>query len=473
MQRFALALIAFSCFASEPYYQRDFPSDEFQQRWSRLFDAMEKNAVGIVQGVPLTNGYIMPRQSNEFYYLCGIETPHSYLLLDARDRTVTLFLPPRNARLEAAEGKVISYEDSELAQRITGANKIASTDSMRGEWLGKQAPAAIYTLLSPAEGNSQSRGELVATNASIAADYWDGRVPREAHFAALLKARYPRARVLDLTPLLDELRAIKSPREVALIRRASKIAGLALMEAMKSTRPGLSEYHLDAAARYIFLVNGARLEGYRSITAAGNANIWNMHYYRNLAPLKDGDVVLMDYAPEVGYYTSDIGRMWPVNGKYSPLHRELLGFVVRYHKEVMKRIRPGVTAKQIMDEARAVMEPIHASTKWSKPIYEAAARRLIERGGGVFSHPVGMAVHDDGRYIDGNLKPGHVFAVDPQLWVPEEQIYIRCEDVVAVTETGVENFTEFLPVDLDDVERFLAKREAGVVQKTPPTEKLP
>ena len=112
---------------------------------------------------------------------------------------------------------------------------------------------------------------------------------------------------------------------------------------MQSTKPGVYEYELDAAARYVFLVNGARLEGYRSIIAAGTTNIANMHYYRNMSRLDAGQMVLMDYAPEYRYYTSDIGRMWPVNGKFSPWQRELLQFVLDYRNAVMKRIRPGVT----------------------------------------------------------------------------------------------------------------------------------
>ncbi|HEY4611975.1 MAG TPA: M24 family metallopeptidase, partial [Bacteroidota bacterium] len=101
-----------------------------------------------------------------------------------------------------------------------------------------------------------------------------------------------------------------------------------------------------------------------------------------------------------------------------------------------------------------------------KPIYEQAARTLVERGGGVFSHPVGMAVHDDGPYNPGPLKPGHVFSVDPQLWVPEENLYYRYEDVGVVTEKGFENFTDFLPSKLEDIEKLM--REDGVVQKVAP-----
>ena len=219
------------------------------------------------------------------------------------------------------------------------------------------------------------------------------------------------------------------------------------MEAIRSTEPGVFEYQLDAAGRYVFLLNDARLDGYRSITASGTENIWNAHYFRNSKQLEAGDLVLMDYAPDYRYYVSDIGRMWPVDGSYRPWQRELLQFVLEYRNAVLARIRPGVSAEAIRAEAKQAMEPVFARTRFSKPTFEAAARKLVETGGGVFSHTVGMAVHDVGSYR-GLLKPGHVFSVDPQLWVPEENLYFRYEDTVVVTETGVENFTAFLPSEL-------------------------
>ena len=448
------------CAAANPWYQTDFPPEEFRARWNKLFDKMGAQSVAVLQGTPLTPGFVMPRQSNDFYYLCGVETPHSYLLLDGRSRKVTLFLPPRNPRLEASEGKVLSAEDAVLVKQLTGVDDVRGTDSLRLDAL------KIFTPFSPAEGNSQSRHELEATNAAVANDPWDGRIPREAQFVQLLRARYPRAQVQDLTPWIDELRSVKSPREIALIRRASQLAGLGCMEAIRSSRPGRFEYELDAAARYIFLVNGARLEGYRSIVAAGTDNIWNAHYYRNTSELKDGDLVLFDYAPEFHYYTSDIGRMWPVNGKYSPQQRELVGFVLEYRDAIIQRIRPGASASQIMEEAKQAMESVFARWKFSKPIYEKAARALVNQGGGVFSHPVGLTVHDDGPYGRGPLQPGHVFSIDPQMRVPEENLYIRYEDTVVVTTDGVENFTSFLPSKLDDIEKLM--REPGIVAKVPP-----
>src|SRR5439155_3032966 len=230
-----------------------------------------------MQGVSRTPGFIMPRQTNEFYYLCGIETPHSYLLLDGRNKKVILYMPPRNEALERAEGKVLSAGDAAQVKQLTGVDEVLSTAAMQDGWL--QSPKTIFTLLTPAEGNSQARLEITSANNAIKNDPWDGRISREANFAQLLRSRYPQATVSDLTPILDRMRSVKSPREIALIRRASQIAGQGMIEAMRSTKPGVYEYELDAAARYVFLVNGARLEGYRSIIAAGTANIANMHYY--------------------------------------------------------------------------------------------------------------------------------------------------------------------------------------------------
>jgi Xaa-Pro aminopeptidase len=451
------------------HFQTDFPPEEFKARWEQVFAGIGDHGVALLAGAPLARGFTMPRQFNEFYYLCGVETPHSYLLLDGRTKKVTLLLPPRNERLERAEGRVLSAEDADLAKQLTGVDEVASTAAMVGDWMGNVLRARgtiLYTPFTPMEAAAEPRYELQAFNAGVAADYWDGRPSREAQLIQLIRTRYPRAEVKDLTPITDAMRAVKTPREVALIRRASVLAAHGILEAIRSTKSGMFEYQLDAAARYVHLVNGARLEGYRSIAAAGTANIWNMHYYRNLDSLKDGDLVLLDFAPEVGYYVSDITRMWPVSGKFSPVQRELLQFVLEYRNAIMKRIRPGVTAKAIMDEAKTAMEPVFQRTKFSKPIYEAAARKLVETGGGVFSHPVGMTVHDDGEYAPGPLKPGHVFSIDPQLWVPEEKLYLRYEDVIVITEKGYENFTEFLPTELDDIEKLVGK--GGVVQKSPP-----
>jgi Xaa-Pro aminopeptidase len=156
-----------------------------------------------------------------------------------------------------------------------------------------------------------------------------------------------------------------------------------------------------------------------------------------------------------------------VSGKYSPEQRELLQFVLDYRNCIMERIRPGVTPRAIRDEAKTAMESVFRKTKFSKPIYDRAAHRLVDRGGGVFSHPVGMAVHDDGDYSRGELRPGHVLSIDPQLRVPEENLYLRYEDVIVITHDGYENFSAFLPTELDQIEKLVG--QGGILQQFPMT----
>ena len=458
-------LIVFSGLWSQ-HYQVDFPPEEFKARWKGVFEQIGDEAVAVVQGFPLSNGFIMPRQTNTFYYLSGIETPHAYILLDGRDKKVTLYMPPRNERLERSEGRILNADDEILIKKLVGVDAVFSTDDMRENFPpGLDRGTVIYTMFTPAEGQGQSRYELEVANASIAADPWDGRVSREGRLVQLLRTRNRRNDVKDLTPIIDNLRSVKSPNEIALIRRASQLAGLGLIEAIKSTEPGVWEYQLDGIARYVFLINGARLEAYRSITASGTANISNGHYYRNDSQLKSGDMVLMDYAPDFRYYVSDIGRMWPVNGTYEPWQRELLQIILEYRNVVLDIIRPGIMTEQVLEEARQRMKPIMKRYKFSKKIYQVAAEKMLRTGGGILSHPVGLAVHDDGPYRDGPLKVGHVFSVDPQMWVPEENLYLRYEDTIVVTEDGNENFTEFLPSELDELEELV--REKGMLQSFP------
>jgi Xaa-Pro aminopeptidase len=347
-----------------------------------------------------------------------------------------------------------SAEDADEVRRLTGVDAVAPVGLLSRQTFGStmlRAPRpALYVPLAPAEGEAQSRDELLAHQAGVAGDPWDWRPSREAHFARLLSERYPALELRDLTPILDALRTIKSEREIALIRQASVLAGLGLLEAMKSTKPGVFEYQAAAAARFTFLANGARFEGYNPI-AAGGTNAWMGHYSRNLDPLKAGDMILMDYAPDLRYYTSDVTRMWPVNGTHTAAQRTLATFILQYRDAFFRHIKAGVTPDEVLALARRDMEPILASTRFAKETHRTAATEMLTFRGHL-QHHVGMTVHDPGRIWDQPFRAGQVFTVDPMLWIPDERLYVRMEDTVLVTKDGIENFTAFLASTPDEIE---------------------
>jgi Xaa-Pro aminopeptidase len=340
---------------------------------------------------------------------------------------------------------------------------------------GSGAGRVVYTPFSPAEGTAMSRDLATRVVADIAADPWDGQQPREGRFISLLRSRYPQLEVKDLSPILDQLRLIKSPREIAVIKKSTQLSALALMEAMRSTVPGLMEHELDAVAKFIYYRHGAQGDAYYSLIASGH-NAWWPHYNAGKRRMLDGEFLLMDYAPDVGYYMSDVTRMWPVNGRFNSWQRELYGFYLDCYRAILKAIRPGVTASTIMQEAAQEMDRVLARTHFSKPAYETAARAFVESykeqakdPRAALGHWVGMATHDDGPY-GGPLRPGMVFTIEPQLRVPEEKIYIRLEDMIVITDKGADILTEWLPMDIHGIEKVM--REEGILQRYP-REKMP
>lgn len=455
--------------AQEPHwYQGDVTPAELAGRRARIYDAIGSQSIAIVQGATGVAGVSPLRQSNDFYYLSGVESAHAYLLLNGRTRTTTLYLPHRDEGREANEGKVLSADDAALVSRLSGVENVRGLESLAGDLTGAdllRPPAMmVYTPLAPMEIGNDSRDELLAHQARIASDPWDGRASREAHFVSLLAQRFPQFTVRDLSPVLDTLRTIKSPAEIALIRRATQLAGLGIMESMRSTQPGVMEYQLDAAAKYVHYVNGARGDGYNSIIGGG-ANAFFGHYFRKTDSLRSGDLVLMDYAPDYRYYTSDVTRIWPVNGHFTPAQSALYEFIIAYRDALFRYVKPGVTSDEVLDRAAADMRQYLVGKTFASPAHKAAVEAGV-RFRGHFQHPVGMAVHDVGRIRGVPLRAGMVFTIDPMIWIPEERLYIRIEDVALVTADGVENLSGFVPSRISEVERTIA--EPGILQSKQP-----
>jgi Xaa-Pro aminopeptidase len=418
----------------------------------------------LVRGAPASTSHF--RQYNDFYYLTGLEVPNAYVEIDTHDARTVVYLPRRSGAIERGTGPRLSADDADAVGQLTGADEVRALEelpSVLGRRVKRRPTPVLFTPLAPAEGRRGSRdGELEAAAESLV-DPFSTAWSREGAFVEALRTQFPTLEVRDASPSLDELRSVKSAWEVEQLREAGRLTGGAVLEAMRSTQPGVTEYELGAIAEFVFVRGGAFGSAYEPIVAAGS-NIWFGHYGAKSAELAAGELVLMDAAPDFRYYTSDIGRMWPVSGAWEPWQLELYGFIARYHVELLQRIAPGVTVTDVLAGAAEAMRAVLAESAFSKPAYEQAAREALEFPYHL-SHPVGMSVHDVGEYRHTPFRPGHVFTVDPMLWVPDERLYIRCEDTVVVTADGIENLTGFVPIEPDEISDVM--RQPGLLQSLP------
>ncbi len=447
-----------------PLFTTSMSREEFAARRARVMAQIGDGLV-IVQGATETSSYEKFRQSNQFYYLTGVETPRAILVMDGRAKSTTLFLMPTNERMERSEGPLLG--PGERAQELTGIEHVQPREEF-SQIVPTLAGRTVYTTFRGETVGAGTPDREASHAAAVKADPWDQRLSREDWFMSRLREKAGTIEFKNLDPILDAMRQIKSPRELALIRESTRIAGLAMMEAMRSAEPGMHEYEIEALGDYIFKQHNAQGPAYFGLVAAGQNAFWP-HYHAAQAELKAGDLVLFDYAPDYHYYASDVTRMFPASGTFTTDQRELYGAYVALYQALMTSIHPGRGA-DILGAAVGKMDAVVASYKFTNPKYREGAARFVEsfrsqinRPGGRASlgHMVGIEVHDVTVPFDAYV-PGMVFTIEPALTIPEDRIYIRLEDVLVITEDGYENLSSFVPIDPDGIEKLMA--EPGIAQ---------
>ena len=199
------------------------------------------------------------------------------------------------------------------------------------------------------------------------------------------------------------------------------------------------------------------------------------HYHEKKDKLRDGALMLMDYSPDFQYYMSDITRMIPVNGKFSEEQSQLYGFYIACYRAILDNIRPFIEPVKVRKEAANKMKQILSIAKFNQTHHRKAAENFVEnyarsskRQYASLGHGVGMATHDVGDHSK-MLLPGMVFTIEPALRVPEENIYIRLEDLIVITETGAEVVSDFVPMDIKGIEKLM--REKGMLDQYKPLTK--
>ncbi|HEV3202291.1 MAG TPA: aminopeptidase P N-terminal domain-containing protein [Bryobacteraceae bacterium] len=451
------ALLSLPCVA-QPVFTDVFPPDEYAARRAHVM-AKIGEGVAILEGTTERPGEQPLRQGNQFFYLTGVVEPRALLIIDGRTKHSTLFLNPRNERRENNMYGPGLYPGEEAA-KATGIESVLPRDEF-AKALAEIAKEgrAIYTPYRPEVLSSASAEGPNALARANKSDPWDERPTREEVFREKLKAASPKSEFGDLDPMLDEMRGTKTAREIAVIREATRIAGLGIIEAMRDARPGMHEYELQADAEFVFKKYGSYGAAYFALIATGK-NTWYSHYHKNTAVLEDGDLVQFDYAPDYKNYVSDVTRVFPANGKFTPRQREFYTIYLRLYQALMTSIKVHVRPSDIIKEAVVKMDAIMASYPFTDPKIKEAATRFVERyranRGNSLGHTVGMEVHDV-RNPTPTLEPGQLFTIEPAMQIPDEHVGIRLEDMLLITETGYENLSAFVPVEIADIEKVMAE----------------
>jgi Xaa-Pro aminopeptidase len=459
-------VVAAAASAQPPLFTDALPTEEFASRRARVMEQIGDGAV-VIQGTTELPSYHKFRQNNQFFYLTGVEVPRAILVIDGRARSSTLFVLPRDERAERSEGPVLTPGSE--AEKLTGIDRVLPRDDFAK--VVQQFNAESRTLYMPHRLEALGAATPSYTTGHSKKsfdDQWDGRKSREINFIDRVKEKAPAVAVKDLDPILDTMRLIKSPREIALIREATRIAGLGIMEAMRSAQPGMYEYELEAIADYVFKKHNSQGIGYFALVAAGKNASWP-HYHAAQTRTQDGQLLLFDYAPDYKYYTADVTRMMPVNGKFTPDQKELYTIYLRLYQSLMTSIRPG-SVPAILKDAVAKMDKVMASYTFTNPKYKEAATRFVEgyrqrmssEGRGL-GHMVGMEVHDVTAPMPDGLKPGMIFTIEPALTIPDDRVYVRLEDMILITPNGYENLSSSVPMEVADIEKLMA--ETGFAEK--------
>jgi Xaa-Pro aminopeptidase len=443
-----------------------FPPEEFAARRAQVMAAIG-DGVAILQGTTERPGEQALRQNNQFFYLTGVVEPRAIVTIDGRTKKTTLYLQPKNERREQRMLGPALSPGAEAAKE-TGVDEVLPREAFaRAASEFARDARAIYTPFRPEVLGEASSSDPAALWRATKADPWDGRVSREEQFIQKLKSVAPLAAVVDLVPIVDALRMVKSAREIAVIREATRISGLGIMEAMRDARPGIKEYELQAAAEFVFKKWGAYGPSYFALIATG-PNTFYSHYHKNTATLKDGDLIQFDYAPDYKYYQSDVTRVFPANGKFTPRQRELYTIYLKLYQAVMTSIRPRATAADIIKDAVVKMDAILAAFTFADPKIKTAATAFVEgyrnraATARTLGHWVGMEVHDVSGRAQSLVRyePGMIFTIEPAMQIADEHLGLRLEDMILITGTGYENMSAFVPVEIDAIEKLM--KEPGL-----------
>lgn len=411
----------------------------------RFASKLQKNSIAIFHSndeMPRSGDSLHPfRQHADLFYLTGIDQEETTLILypdcPLEEYREVLLLRQTNEIIAVWEGHKYTIEE---AQQASGIRKIMWNEDVE-TILHMLMVYASHVYL---DLNENPRMKYI--------------IPDRNHRLALrLKERFPLHDYRRSAPIMLELRQIKSEAEVGQIKEAIHATDAALRRVLKFTRPGVTEYEIEAEITHEFLRSRMNGHAYSPIIASGK-NSCVLHYTSNSETCREGDVLLLDFGADYGNYAADLTRTIPVSGRFSKRQRKVYDAVLRVMQGAMKLLKPGtliqeyhgavgeMMTEELMNLRLLKKSDIRNQTK-EKPAY----KKYFMHG---TSHHLGIDVHDLGTRFDP-IKPGMVFTCEPGIYIPEESMGIRLENDVLITRNGNVDLMGMIPIEAEEIEALM------------------
>ncbi len=431
-----------------------FTQDDFASRRTRLAESLDDGAIILAAGHLANRNHDVEyefRQDSTFWYYTGFDEPDAVAVLrPGADEPYVLFVNPFDPKYEIWVGQRIGVEGAKETLGADEAFPVEELDEKLPELLAETG--TVYYALGSDRRLDRLVTDLVVRRRSSG--------QRDGSYVG---------RIVDLVTAVGARRVVKSAKEIDTLQQAIDVTAQGFDRAIRTTRPGLREYHVQTALENEFRRLGSPRNGYPSIVASGG-NSCILHYITNRGEIRDGDLLLIDAGAEVDYYGADITRTWPVNGRFTPEQRDVYELVLAAQKEAISVIAPGVEFAEVHKTARDVliqglldlgvldgdMDDIIEEKEY-EPYYMHGT-----------SHWLGLDVHDAGIYKDGEdsvpLQEGMVFTVEPGLYFGSQAedapdhlkgIGIRIEDDVVVTADGHRVMSATVPKEPHDIESIV------------------
>jgi Xaa-Pro aminopeptidase len=421
------------------------PASFFTSNRQRLGTLLPEKSLAVLNANDImptnADGTMGFTQNSDLYYLSGVDQEDTILVLfpTARDpkRREVLFVRETNDYLATWEGAKLSKEE---ARQVSGIQTV--------EWLGN-FDRIFREMMFEAETVYLNANEHLRADSLVQT--------RDARFLETVRRQFPLHRYARLAPIVYRLRMKKSPEEIEAIREATRTTEAGFRRLLQFVKPGVTEYEVEAELAHEYIRRCSRGFSYPPIIASG-ANACVLHYLENNATCQDGELLLLDVAAEYALYHSDMTRTIPVNGRFTPRQRQIYDAVLRVLRACTQMLRPGVIPSEYQEEVNKLVESeliglglldaeAVKNQNPEKPLY----KKYFMHG---VSHHIGLDVHD----VHDPALPyaeGMVLTVEPGIYIREEGLAVRLENLILIGKDGNEDLMNEVPIEAEEIETLM------------------